>query len=1232
MPTHMAPHADSSDRSQFFRRLENLASQSASTSLKNLANATKRLLENATAISQQIVRYLPQFTLHNETHLWNVLSFMEELAGGEKGIQKLDAGDCAMAIWAAFIHDLGMVLEAGELAALDVADNYDQFKSDGDGNGPVVPNQKPSDERAEAWRAYRDGHEHWAAIRKAPDEPRNRMRLGIIRAAFIRDSHARDDAHSAQCRIAEWLAFLTKGDRLLAQALEDYSVADRIVRVAVSHNQDINWLPRQLTGLGIDKPHAESQGAELGIIHWTWIGWLLRLADVFDCDTSRTPRILFNHAGITDPRSKTEWQKHLAIREAPLWNAGTDQQTLLYTCQKCPSPVVEKAIHQIIGWMNDEIDKVRAARLATADHESLPELNLPSQARVDIKQREGGYLYHDMEFRLDRDAVVELLMGESLYGGPELALRELVQNALDAVHLRDQRNRLAVKLNAAGGKEKPRQPHQSWDGQTAEVNVTWGQETDGPRKGHHFVRVQDSGVGMTVGTMRRFLTQIGKSYYKSDDFRAEQELMRRNGILCTAISQFGIGFLSVFMLADEVTIYTRPVGVTNEQPPADAALQETARFPFRAEIHGPHGLLAFYPDGKAKLPGTEVTIWLKDDFVLSDWDRDVLIARLRNEFYERKLPSETKAVLEQRQKEVSAPKQLLDPGFEISRFIVWPLYPVKLALATQTNPLVLDDSFHHRELVPLDRKALKAKADEWEHTIPEIADTDWQVCDWTDQWSAPGGIEGTGSRIRLIGPHPESNSGSFTPAEWTALSEYLPSGQPRLLLGSFAEPQLPKPMTRYQCLVNGVRIVPGFVPRNSERDCKLPSVIQHLPVLPGAGGWVWLDLRGAGMPRLRADRSAPITPQPEPPDWNGLMQRWNAARPPFAPAWLMSQTLCSQHLRPAPRTVSNEILIGVDLIKPRLVGAILLIETAILRSVHFAMPDDQSMHVARKLALARCLGLDMDRFPGLERALRRALVLHRALDRDRELDFDRDLDFDRGLALALALAFDLALALDRDLAVALEYDLDLALARDLGRDLALKLSETDWRCMLLAAGIHAHLASEAIGAQLEDSLPATGLASVVGSLDGLMLTSPVRVAGSLHVSKLPDWLDAYDLTFPYTAIPLAALRDRFPKWTSERSFRLRCMQSFLFGREPDKSWRGQLEEDRPFDSLLLFLPNPSHWQWRFADHSRDDWAQGSASALWNLKTGKVLYADGIHTTASIQKKGIGKPLDDWLKG
>jgi len=801
--SHQAHQANSFATSLFCDRLCALTQQTgASTSLQNLCTATQTLVSHAEAISNQVVRHLPQFTLHDGKHLWNVLSFMEELAGGKEAIDKFDAGDCAMAVWAAFIHDLGMVLEASELAGLDAADHYD--------SSPDVQDKPTSwtDQRVQEWRAYRDGHEHWPSIREDPQSETSRMKLGIIRAVFIRDSHARQDAHTGHCRIADWLGLFAKDDRLIAQALEDYSLGERIIRVAVSHNQDIAWLLRQLGTIVTSDSQAEYHDADLGTIHWTWIGWLLRLADVFDCDASRTPRILFDCSGITDNRSRTEWQKHLAIRNAPTWGSGHDQQTLLYTCYLCPGPIVEKAICQIISWMNEEIGKCRAAWNALSDTQrNGVTLKLPSEAKLDIKKRQDDYLYQDIEFRLDRDAVVELLMGESLYGGPELALRELVQNALDAVHLRDQRNKLAIALEKAGGTERARQPHEPWGATSGEVNVTWGTEPDG----RTWIKVHDNGIGMTVSSMSRFLAKIGKSYYKSDDFRAEQELMRRHGILCTAISQFGIGFLSVFMLADHVEIHTRPIGATDHPDKTKLNWQEIERFSFRADIHGPHGLLAFYPID-VRQTGTTVTLWLKEKFVLPNWDRELVIGKLIRDLYQIQPRVSTKPISAALRPPVSLlpGQQLCDPAFEIGRFILWPFYPVRLGLAE--SAIVLDHSFHVRELVPLDRSRLQDKAQEWGEVISEISTTDWQACDWIDAQLGPNGVAGTGSRIRLIVPYEGGNPECpQMPADWAKLPDQLSSGKPRFLLSTFTEPQLPPPRWRYQCLINGVRIVPGYV-------------------------------------------------------------------------------------------------------------------------------------------------------------------------------------------------------------------------------------------------------------------------------------------------------------------------------------------------------------------------------------------------------------------------------------
>lgn len=460
----------------------------------------------------------------------------------------------------------------------------------------------------------------------------------------------------------------------ISECVMVFELDDRIVRIAVSHNQDINWLQRQISALDCD-PDAEHQ-ADLGEIHWTWIGWLLRLADVLDCDASRTPRILFGHAGITDARSGTEWRKHLAIPRPPTWSENPSGATqLTYTCPRCPDPEVEKALRQIQSWMNDEIGKCRTAweAVAPAKRKGL-KLDLPDAARIDIKQRLGGYIYQDIEFRIDHDAVVELVMGESLYDSPELALRELVQNALDAVHLRDQRNCLAHALEKLHSTERSRQPYEPWGATTGEVRVSWGTTDDG----RSWIKVQDNGVGMTIGAMRQFLTQIGRGYYKSDEFHAEQELMRRHGILCTAISQFGIGFLSVFMLADHVEICTRPVGGKDQPPPRDRQdLMQAERFPFRAVIHGLNGLVAFFPDESIRLPGTTVTAWLKPRYVLGAVDRELLLARIRTELYGMEMPTKLRKVLADRAA-FTPDKTPIEPAIAIARFVLWPLYPVHL--------------------------------------------------------------------------------------------------------------------------------------------------------------------------------------------------------------------------------------------------------------------------------------------------------------------------------------------------------------------------------------------------------------------------------------------------------------------------------------------------------------------------------------------------------------------------
>lgn len=118
-------------------------------------------------------------------------------------------------------------------------------------------------------------------------------------------------------------------------------------------------------------------------------------------------------------------------------------------------------------------------------------------------------------FQVDLRGMVDLL-ARNLYSGPRVYVRELLQNAVDAI--------------AARAHDEPDCPRR--------VTLT----LDGPRLTCH-----DTGIGLDEEEMRTFLSTIGASS-KRDELGLE-----RVGYL----GQFGIGLLSCFMVSEEITVASR---------------------------------------------------------------------------------------------------------------------------------------------------------------------------------------------------------------------------------------------------------------------------------------------------------------------------------------------------------------------------------------------------------------------------------------------------------------------------------------------------------------------------------------------------------------------------------------------------------------------------------------------------------------------------------------------------
>ena len=139
-----------------------------------------------------------------------------------------------------------------------------------------------------------------------------------------------------------------------------------------------------------------------------------------------------------------------------------------------------------------------------------------------------GYQPIDLKFSVDTSSALQLFMGDTLYSDRRVFLRELIQNAVDACHMR----RLF---------EPDYFPA---------INVDFNPDITE-------IKVRDNGIGMSKQWIEKYFLNIGLSFYQSDEIN---RINRDADIQLSFISRFGIGFLSCFLVAERVVVKTRQSG------------------------------------------------------------------------------------------------------------------------------------------------------------------------------------------------------------------------------------------------------------------------------------------------------------------------------------------------------------------------------------------------------------------------------------------------------------------------------------------------------------------------------------------------------------------------------------------------------------------------------------------------------------------------------------------------
>lgn len=504
----------------------------------------------------RIPQTFKQYTEHDIGHCCNIIYLMGKFIP-KSTLERLNGLELTMLILVALLHDLGMFITEAEKADAEKSDNYKHFLS---------------------------SHPDRASAMVEAFEAKNLYRATAIQDALLAEYFRRLHPERAAILIQKHLK-----DKLV---FRDRDVSQYIVQVCESHAWGVHESldPRRpekaVNRLDTNRP---IYGVPVNL---QYLACCLRLADIMDFDRSRTPIAVFKNLEFTESKSWDEWNKHLQISG---WSIN--EYEVMYVAE-CTHPVFYVAVMDFLDWIDVELRECRHLLVKEAAKNIAARylLHLPPIVdRWKIEMSDKQYLAGAFRFQLDYERILQLLMDKSLYPDPSLCLRELLQNSLDAC-----RNREAIaKSKGAAAIYSPR-------------IVVWDYSDD---KKNPRIIFQDNGVGMSRRIVENYFMRVGRSYYRSIEFDAERQRLKGAGIELEACSQFGIGILSCFMIADRFEVETyrvgnKPLHITIEGP-AKYFIVKLLDEPPRTDF--PSTPSSDKKDGPPSYPGTRITLYLRPD-------------------------------------------------------------------------------------------------------------------------------------------------------------------------------------------------------------------------------------------------------------------------------------------------------------------------------------------------------------------------------------------------------------------------------------------------------------------------------------------------------------------------------------------------------------------------------------------------------------------------------------------
>lgn len=272
------------------------------------------------------------------------------------------------------------------------------------------------------------------------------------------------------------------------------------------------------------------------------IACLLRTADAAHFCQDRAPDFL--HAlkrrhGV----SGNHWEAQNKITGPALSPADPKKETIAYTSTQDFSEIESKAwwiAYEALGVVQKEISSSNKL-LTELNHTNAPALKIKhiaghgSISRFSQYIKASGWEPCNVSIHIgDVESLVRNLGGEKLYGANtpthklHVVLRELIQNSRDSIAaLR------TIEPDFIG-----------------KINIRFINDGN-----DQYLQIEDDGVGMSRRVLTGALLDFGNSFWASDLVKTELPGLRAGGY--KSVGKFGIGFYSIFMIAESASISSR---------------------------------------------------------------------------------------------------------------------------------------------------------------------------------------------------------------------------------------------------------------------------------------------------------------------------------------------------------------------------------------------------------------------------------------------------------------------------------------------------------------------------------------------------------------------------------------------------------------------------------------------------------------------------------------------------